>query len=358
MRVLHLAGSPRDMGRAFGEACREEIATFYELRMVNALTQAKQYGGREVSEEDALAAARACMASTASYDPCGWDELQGIAEGANMPVERVLAMNGLTDLRDVLAWGGDLESLGGCSSLVAMGDVTADGRLICGQTWDLATDNLPFVLGVHRQPPPDVAPETWCLTTVGCLSLIGMNAHGVAVGTTNIRTWDARPGVTYLSIIHRALSTTTFEGAVRAVTQAPRAGAHFYYVCGGEGQASVVECTATRHTRLDLESGWYAHTNHCLVPENAAIESAIKSGSSKTRQERLAVLLEQHRGRLTPADVKGFWGDTDHGELAICRDDFGGINTNGAVVMTPEEGTIDACHGLPSRAEWVDLRGA
>ena len=28
--------------------------------------------------------------------------------------------------------------------------------MVCGQTWDLATSNMPYVIGVHRQPDKDL----------------------------------------------------------------------------------------------------------------------------------------------------------------------------------------------------------
>ncbi len=353
MRVLNLEGTPSAMGEAFGQACRHEIHEFYRLRLHNAMRQALQHGGRDVGEAQALAMARACIEPTRAYDPGGFEELQGIARGADMPVEKVLAMNGLTDIRDVLAWYGDLESLGGCSSFIVAGDMTANGRALCGQTWDLATDNMPFVLGVVRKPVE--GPSTRCLTTVGCLSLIGMNEVGIAVGTTNIRTTDSRPGVTYLSIIHKALSQMSREEAVRAVTSAERAGAHYYYVMDARGGAVAIETTALRHQLVEVTEGYYVHCNHCLVPAHAEIEGNTPAMSSHTRQARLAELIESRRGSLDIAAMQQFLADREHDENAICRDDYIGVSSNGAVVMEPQTPAMSGCHGLPCDSEWVDM---
>ncbi|MCA9514505.1 MAG: hypothetical protein KC635_06150 [Myxococcales bacterium] len=354
MRMLSFHGSPRDMGRAFGESCRDEIRTFFELRVKNAVGQALEYGGRHVSADDVVRVARACLAPTEAYDPRGYDELLGIAEGADMPIEHVLATNGLTDIRDVLSWGGDLEAFGGCTAFLAQRDVTRDGRVLVGQTWDLATDNLPYVLAVHRRP--DDAPETWCLTTVGCLSLIGMNDAGVAVGTTNVRTTDARPGATYLSLIHKALGQRDLEGAIGAIVDAPRAGAHFYYVADAHGGAVAVECSARRAWRHDVEGGFFGHTNHCLIEDNVAIQGSEVRASSEARLMRLDALFAEHRGRFDLDVAQAVLSDRENGQNAIRRDDFNGINTNGAVVMSPEDGVILACHGLPDAGPWSDLK--
>jgi len=354
MRILNLAGSPRDIGEAFGEISRPEIHELYRRRVDNAIAQALKYGGQKVDEGMLLAVAAASIDVTRDYHPAGMDELEGIAAGADLSLVKVLAMNGLTDFRDALSWPGNAAAdgtvdLGGCTAIVVQKDRAQ--ALIAGQTWDLATDNLPFVIGMVRAPKG--GPVTRTLTTDGCLSLIGLNDRGIAIGTTNIRTKDARPGVNYLSIIHRALAAESFEAAVEAVVTAPRAGAHFYYVADNE-RVALLECSAQVAHRHDLAKGVAVHANHCLLAENQAIEGSPPTSSSRFRQVRMEALANE-AGRLTPELVQGFFADVAGGSDAICRDDIDGLNTNGAVVMMPEHGTIRIVHGVPSRGSWVDL---
>jgi len=353
MKILTLQGSHREIGRAFGEACRDEIQEFYHLRVKNALMQAKQHGDRDVDERHLLEVARRSLGPTEAFDPDGFAELEGIAEGSGLSLEAVLGMNGLTDYRDVLAWHGDLEDFGGCSAFIVGREVTAGGDALCGQTWDLATDNMPYVIGVIRKP--DHGPETRCLTTVGCLSLIGMNELGLAVGTTNIRTEDARPGVNYLSLIHRALASATLEEAVSSILSAQRAGAHFYYLVDAEGRAAAVETTAHLFHRQEASTGQYVHCNHCLIPAHVEIEGNTPSVSSHARQHRLVELIEADGGKSSLETMKRALADHENGDNAICRHDFGGISSNGAVVMAPTSRRIEACHGLPCQATWADL---
>lgn len=339
------------MGRAFGEDRKDEIASFYALRLENAIKQAKQHGGRDVGEAAVLGLARASLPTTRAFDPRGTEELEGIAEGAGMTPEQVLAMNGLTDFRDALAWGGDPELLGGCSSFMAAGSAAGEGAMVCGQTWDLATDNMPYVLVVERRP--DQGPRTWSLTTVGCLSLIGMNEEGLCVGTTNLRTTDARAGVTYLSIIHRCLGETSLDDAVNRITGATRAGAHYYFLADKNGQGRAVETTATLHDVTAVDRGVFVHTNHALVAAHVAIEGNTPSASSHARQDRLTALLEA--APVDRARAKSALSDRENGALAICRHDYDGISSNGAVVMVPDLPSMTVCHGPPDTATWQEL---
>ena len=352
LRVLEFAGTPSEMGEAFGESCRAEIAELYALRLENALAQAREYGGRNPREADLLALAKLCRPATQAHHPDGFAELCGIAAGARQSVERVLALGGLTDLRDTLAWGGTLEAAGGCTGFVVQGDASVSGRVLCGQSWDLTTDNAPFVVAVHRKPSD--GPETRCVTTVGCLSLMGMNEHGIAVGTTNLRTRDARVGVPYLNLIHRALASRAYADAVSSLASARRAAAHSYTIVGAEGQAVVLECSAAHAHPIRVERGTHVHCNHCLLPEHAASEGDTPRRSSEARYTRMSELLAETETHDLDS-LQRLLADTKNGELAICRDDFSGISTNAAIVMDPAERKIRACQGLPSRAEWVEL---
>lgn len=341
------------MGEAFGEICREEIQQFYELRLRNAISQAKEYGGRVVGEGEVLALSRQCLPISEGYDRDGTLELVSIARGANLAPEKVFAMNQLTDLRDVLAWGGPLETDGGCSSFVIQGDLTADGNLLVGQTWDLASDNMPYVVGVRRRPKE--TPSTVCLTTVGCLSLIGANEEGLFVGTTNLRTKDARPGVGYLSIIHRALACRDLETAELAVTSAPRAGGHYYYLANRRNRAVTIECSATLHERAVVERGYFVQTNHVQAARLQPLEADTPAQSSRARHARLMELIEADRARGIDLErAQTYFADTENGPNAICRDNLGGISTNGAVLGAPARPSLVMTHGLPSRAVWVD----
>ena len=342
------------MGRAFGETCRDAIREFYAIRRDIAIDQAWTYGRQRVDEEDVLRVASACIPPIEAHHADGHAEMAGIAEGAGLSLAEIVALNGLTDIRDVLAWKGDLESLGGCSAFITQGDSTRDGALVCGQTWDLATSNMPYVLGVHRRPTD--GPETWSLTTAGCLSLIGMNEHAICVGTTNVRTMDARVGVPYLSIIHKALSVEDFDDAVAAAVDVDRTSGHYYYIADAQGSAAAIESTGARVWREDVESGVHVHCNHCLHPDNAAQEGIEPTSSTLTRTDRLRSLLEEAEGDIDIDFTKRALADEENGLDAICRDDTNGVSSNGAVVMVPRQRMIHACHGLPSQAEWIDLR--
>lgn len=352
------------MGEAFGECERAAVWELYRLRLDNAIEQAERYGGQRVTEGDILEIARRCLAVVRAFSPRGFAELQGIAQGAGLSLEQTWAMNALTDLRDVAAyhdartWAqawGDRADVDGCSSFVALGDRTDDGTSLVAQTWDLATTNMPYVRVVVREP--DTGPATVCLTTVGCLSLIGMNARGVVVGTTNLRAVDARVGVGYLDIIHEALARERFEESVAVIETAPRAGAHFYTVVDAAGSVALIECTARLHVTTRPTVGVHVHTNHFIHDELQCVEDqGTPARSSHQRWQDLTMRLERP-GEWSVADAQNALADHGSGALSVCRHDDHGISTNGAVVMKPGVRRFLAVHGPPCRGGWVSIGG-
>lgn len=340
MYAIELRGSVREMGEHFGEIYKEEIAELYELRVANALRDALRFGGRSVSEKDLLSLAADCYGISEAFDPIGTQEQEGIAQGSNLTIPQITALGGLTDFRDVLSWAGPMERDGGCTGIVRAGS-----EMQLAQTWDLATDNYPYVVYVHRMP--DEGPETWSVTTVGCLSLMGMNEFGLALGTTNLRTTDACPGVPYLSVIHRALREKNVSDAVGVIRDAPRAAAHTFLIAD-QDEGCVVECTAKMSIVSDLVDGVIVQTNHCQVPEHQKIESTVPNESSYARFKRMSELVRVE-------DLREALSDTSNGELAISRHDFDGISTNAAVLMIPATGVISIVHGPPDENPWTDM---
>ena len=353
IRTIELAGTSRAMGRHFGEAFRAEISELYALRVRNALTQAQQYGGVTASESDLRAFSEACLASTRPFDPDGFAELEGIAEGAGLPIASVMALGGLTDLRDGLAWGGHLEATGGCSSCLVPRASTREHEVLAAQTWDLQSENMPFVVAVKRRP--EQGPRTASVTTVGCLSLIAINEDGLAIGTTNLRTLDARVGVPYLSLIHKALACPSLEAAAIAIEQATRAGGHYYWLADARGRGLGLECSATRCVRSELADRSFVHCNHALEPAIAALEGKQDHQSSHARHTRLEELFEGWDGDVDAQAIQSFLGDEAGGVNAICRHDYNGISTNAAAVALPERGELLACQGYPCEADWERL---
>src|ERR1041384_1457239 len=219
--IVECAGDARSLGNQQGEQLRERIAAFIDQRLTAFAEYSRERGGP--SAEQFLEAGARCLRVYEQWDPEGAAENAGIAEAAGVSAEALYGSTNMTDVRDVLLLPPPRADEG-CTSLLVPPTLSRSGHVLVGQTWDLNPTDLDFVVAVHRRPRS--GPETWSVTCAGALSLTGMSALGVAVGTTNIKTKRSRVGVGYLSLLHRAIRASSAAEARELVRGAPRAAAH------------------------------------------------------------------------------------------------------------------------------------
>lgn len=355
LRVVELSGSAQAVGESFGEEFREDIRAFTESRLAHVVEFVGRHApARCFGRRDALACAARTAPAHRDYDALIWEEFCGIARGAELSVEELLVGNGLTDMRDFALFcapwvdhapPGDT---GECSALLVPSACAGETGPVVAQTWDMNAEALDYMVVVHRKISG--ISETICLTTVGCLCLIGLNSEGVAVGNTNLVPTDSRPGVNYLFTITRALRAGTAEEAARLVEATPRLSGHDFYVADA-GTVINVETSARRSVRTQVADAAFVHTNHYLDPELSAVEFAGQAlAGSRWRHERLTALLAEERG---PLGVDGCWrllsdAARGAGDAAVCRENDGtrgGVCTVATVVQRPGAGRFEVCAG-------------
>lgn len=353
-----LRGSPTQMGQQHGEALRSRIQEFVPMRF--AATADFLAGLRLGSIHELVAVGRRCLQAYAEWHPEGYQEHCGIAQAAGVdPADLYTAAN-MTDIRDVLAFSRPVAHLGGlppdaegCSVALVSAGRGPQHHALVGQTWDLNPQDLDYVVAIHRLP--DQGPETWSVTCTGCLSLVGMNHLGLAVGTTNIKTHGSRVGVGYMGVLHRMVNSQTFSEAAGACITAPRAAAHTYWLANAEQQIEweTTAWSAVERTALD---GLLLRTNHCLVEDHARQEGEPASASSKARLQRMQERLGGAK-TIELADLRALFADRSDGVDSLNRlpEDDQGTATNSVVLAIPALRELWACRGPADRGDWQRL---
>jgi isopenicillin-N N-acyltransferase-like protein len=342
---LELRGSFRDIGRQHGEALREGAEAMCEIRVELSLSRA-QRAGRTYALHELYQIAGRHLKYHQRFCPDTYEEFMGIAEGADIPPERLLIGNGFTDFVDVVTIG--RSDICECTHISAAPVATSDGLLHLGQTWDMGFAAAEHVICIRRKPRG--APATVGITTAGCLSLIGMNEEGIAIGNTNLISADARPGVMYLATINHALAATSLGVAIERVKTSPRASGHFYYLGGPEGAMCGLETSANESALLRPDAtGLLAHTNHYLDIAMRRFEGeGAPTVDSVDRQGRARQLLDASCGALDRAVMHLILSDHS-GRNPICRhtsdpDEAGSL---AGVIMTPQRREIALRIGNP-----------
>lgn len=354
-----VTGTPRQMGRQLGEQLTTRICAFMDVRFEYFARYTAERGMR-FARDRIMEIGRQSMALAAAWDPIGHEEHLGIAEGAGLDPALLYTGTNMTDMRDVFLLSGGIDAAAvpadaeGCTSLLVPADKTVEGKAVVGQTWDLNAADVEYVVAVHRKPVDDV--ETWSITCAGCLTLVGMNAHGLAVGTTNIKTWGARPGAGYLTVLHRIVRAGTAKEAAALVDEAPRAGAHTYWVADADQQLEVEAAphfTALRDARV---LGPLCRTNHCVDPALVKIQGEPTHESSARRFARVTRSLAEE-GPHTVETVKQIFADRRDGSLSVNRypEDGDYAATNAVFVAVPADASAWACRGPADRGIWYRL---
>ncbi len=369
IRHLKVQGTPYAMGYAHGEAYANEIAILTEERL-QLSSDPFWTGGLAVTHADVLALGAACLAAHKEYAPELVEEIRGMADATGLGVNELVIMNGFTDFVDLMAnpamvkQAGQLSGLlgdgdgGGCTTFLIDPTISADGRGYIGQTWDMHTTATPHVLMLEVQP--DQGPALMCFTLTGCVGMIGMNEHGVAVGINNLLDKQGRVGVHWPFVVRKMLEQPTIDAALAVLAEAPLSGAHNYVVMGpdeaGRLRGVNVEAMATRRTATPV-TVHYAHTNHCVYEENCAIERPRKAYSLASTHARLGQaerFLADRHGVITPETLMAltrFHGEEGPSVCAHAVPEYA-IESSGACIMSPATRELWAVWGVPCQNEY------
>lgn len=356
LETLEVFGTPMEMGLQQGRHYGPRLNRFVEMRFEAARAYLDEHGGKTI--DDLLRAGERCYDVLQRWNPNAVVEHEAMCSEAGADALAVFTAANMTDVRDVLLLGGNGPGVAppadseGCTAVLVTDDHSRDGTTLVGQTWDLNIGDLDYVIALHRRPKD--RPEAWTVTVTGAPALMGMNAAGVAIGTTNIKTWRSRPGVGYLNILHRMLGCSTRAEAAKVVETAPRSGAHTYWVADAKG---FVEYEATPYsvTRRDSAEGPLCRTNHCLDDANRILEGEAPSPSSFARLTRVKDWLSHHNQDIET--LQRLFADRRDGVDSINRlpEDDQGTATNAVLIAIPERLELWACRGPSNRGEWVQL---
>jgi len=189
LRVLHVWGSHREMGRQQGEALAEEIRGGIQRYMEAKVRDDWGYP---------LDYQRRCAEAMAKHIPPEYiEEMRGIAEGAGVPYGQVLLLHTHADMVHFGKEWGEVtdgrqrkqESL--CSNFVAFGPATVEGKVYHGRNldWTTGTGIQEFATLLIAEPEDGV--PFALLAWAGCIGgVTGMNAEGITFGEMTSSTAD------------------------------------------------------------------------------------------------------------------------------------------------------------------------
>lgn len=264
--------------------------------------------GHALEYEPAIAAAH----------PAYLDEMRGIAEGAGLAFEDILAINVRTE---VMFAAVARRAVRECTAFAILPEASAGGHALVGQNWDWKPHMTETVVVLEVEQPD--APNFATVVEAGLLAKTGMNAAGIGLATNALISDQDRgePGLPYHVVLRAIMDARTLPQALDAVTRHQRASAANYLLAGAGGMAVDVEAAPGDHSQVWLrwpERGILAHTNHYVCETGLKDVMRWYSPDSPFRYERAARWLEGASGTIDTTGLEALLADHVNHPQGIC----------------------------------------
>jgi isopenicillin-N N-acyltransferase-like protein len=348
--VIAVAGGPRGCGRAYGEQARERVHRSLELYE----DVFRHYTGmRWPAVRDR---AGVFAGPIDDYDVRLLPEIEGIAEGAAVDAEDILALNVRTEVMFGMA---PRE----CTALCSPSGPSEDAHVLLAQNWDWKPGARGTCV-LLVQAPPD-GPPFVTLVEAGLLAKCGMNDNGLGLAATALTSTLDRgtPGVPFHAILRRILTSGSFDEAVDAVTAPVRASSGNYLLASRDRRVANLEAAPGGPDRVHRsDGGRLAHANHFLRPSRDGSKDLERFDDSSTSLARQAAAdtWVATTGERTIDDVLEVL--RDHSASVCAHADAGqppeaANETVAAVAMDLTDGAFRVTEGPPctAAAERFDL---
>jgi isopenicillin-N N-acyltransferase-like protein len=356
---VELRGGPRERGRQFGEACREQVRAYpqalskvlkgeAQLRAVG-VTGGAGGGGPSVGELEARALT--FLPSFEAFAPHLVEEIRGVAEGAGVSFATALLVNVRAEVAGVRAAAPQRPD--GCTSFAAGRGATAGGAVFLGQNQDQDPEMEAF--GVVVRVRPDEGPPAVMATFGGLVGYPGVNGAGVAFFQNALANGVWRHGLPHYPLKRVLLEQATVEDCLGVFDRAPLASCGNYVLGDGRGRLLDVEATPEGYDVLEPEGDVVVHSNHFRGERFSPGERLLGSlPDSAPRLERMRALLGAQHGRITLETVQQALRDHAGGSGAICRHDpERPMKTIASIVAEPDARRLHVARGNPCENDYV-----
>jgi isopenicillin-N N-acyltransferase-like protein len=297
------SGTPHQVGLQHGEAAKEHIGRamiFYQ----NLFQKSCKMNWEEVKT------------FALKYQPYleeNWPkyvaEMQGVAAGAEVTYEDVLALN----VRTEIAFGAFND---GCTALSWRGSRTS----ILAQNWDWNTEQAENLICLKIKQEKGLSIQM--VTEAGIIGKIGLNEKGVGCTLNALKA----KGVSFSKLPCHLALRTVMESVSRAAAVATLENAGVASAChilvadasGGTG----MECSCEDIVKLEMNrDGIVTHTNHFILEHKSSVVEVVAFPDTIFRLSRINELLNAAKEEQPSQEVVDrFLRDEMEGDgAAICR---------------------------------------
>src|SRR3954452_24962481 len=290
--MVECRGNGRERGRAHGEALRESIRGLLERWDADV---AARPGRPPQALVSALVETTGFVAAIERHTPDLLEEVRGIAEGAGIAFDRVLALN----LMDEEWWfSAPAEPRDACT-LIAV--APAEGRpTVLAQNMDLTElmDGAQAILRIDDGAGGGGA----VLTAAGMIGLTGVSSAGLGVCVNTLAMLNhSRNGLPVAFVMRGALAEGSVPAAAEFLARVPHASGQ-HYALADRNEVAGYECSAAGAVRSDDADRRFCHTNHPL--RSGDLDPSIPAKGRDDSHVRLAAIESAAPAVETGADCE------------------------------------------------------
>jgi len=304
--------------------------------------------------------AKGFISAIGNYDAGILEELEGIARGAELSLEEIIAINARYEINFSLGIAPEYKC-GGCTSAAALPEVTRDGHTIMGQNWDWLPRFKEFnvLLEVEQKGKPGLVTQP----EAGVLSHRGMNSVGLGVCYNGLSSSLDKfsPGVPFLVILRAVLYADNYARSLKAVLGTKASISGNFFIAHRDGEAIDLEVSPAEVGCVYPEDGILTHSNHFLALLNRKdMADILKSLYPDTlfRYQRARQILEKDRGKIDVASFKRVFSDHFSHPTSICRHPdpaltgIKGWITLYSIIMDLSAGSLYVAEGPPCQTDY------
>jgi isopenicillin-N N-acyltransferase like protein len=336
--LVEVHGTHREVGVQIGRACQAGIR--------NTLAGLRDDLSPGVTWKAMLRQSLRYLEFSRKIYPQYVDELEGIAEGADVPFDEVF-LSMCEELWEAAAWRG-------CTDMAARGRATKDGSTLIAHTNDLLPRAEEHLVLLKVQAGDE--PEFLGISSGGIAISAGFNAAGISLTGNQLDNNDIRPGVPRLLVVRAILASRHLSEAMDHCLLPQRASSYNNVLADASGEVYSMEGSATDCEPIYIEDDILAHANHYVSPAMRKFEADRNSiGNSVFRHNRAIRLLRENYGQLTPELFQKLLADHAGYPTSICKHGLETV-TVFSIVIQPESLRAWIGRGRACETEYVEYQ--
>lgn len=256
IKKLELRGSAKEIGRQHGlqgkAQVMQSIQTYEELF----------YGYQKLTWKQAKEAALQHLDAIEKLDIQLVEEMEGLAEGASIDFEDVLALNARTEIALANYKGHSFSD--GCTAIAITSPLIED--TIIGQNWDWKAQqkNSLLLIEIHKPSRPTVK----MVTEGGIIGKIGLNSSGIGVCFNALLTDKKSDKIPIHIGLRAVLDSYSLPEAISKIKGGNMAAAASFLIGSddqlGNGMAVNLEISPFGIDMVGESDGKLVHTNHII----------------------------------------------------------------------------------------------